>query len=85
MLRVSRWTFGKFARYVAQIVLSYSLANTVLKPAFSKPRSKPPAPENKEITRILNRIAATVKESILPDGSEGTADTIHDRGKICKF
>ena len=42
---------GKFALKVGVIVLSYSLAQTVLKPAFLNPRSNPPAPEKRE-TRV---------------------------------
>ena len=41
-----------FFSYVAHIVLSNSFAITILKPSRSKPKSRPPAPENKLIIFI---------------------------------
>ncbi len=50
---VFRYVFGWFNRYVACIVLSNSFAHITSKPAFSKPRSSPPQPENNETTFIV--------------------------------
>ena len=50
--KISKWVDGKFFSYVSQIVLSYSLAHLISNPAFSKPRSNPPAPEKRDTNFI---------------------------------
>ena len=50
ILLVSRNVVGKLARYVSQMVLSYSLANAMSNPARSNHKSRPPAPEKSEMT-----------------------------------
>src|SRR3989338_562178 len=51
-LLLSSLVSGKLCSNVSQIAESYSFAHTTLNPAFLKPRSKPPAPENKDTTFI---------------------------------
>lgn len=47
MLRLSNIALGKLRSNVAHIVLSNSFAHIVWKPAFSNPKSNPPAPLKK--------------------------------------
>ena len=66
MLRWSSVVRGKFALIVWAIDLSYSLAHATRKPAFLKPRSKPPAPEKSETIVGCARFFAILQPILFP-------------------
>src|SRR3989338_11703338 len=53
ILLLSNFVSGKLCSKVSQIDESYSFAQTTSNPAFLKPRSRPPAPVNKD-TNFIN-------------------------------
>ena len=52
----SELIFEKFVSNVSQISLSYSFAQTTSNQAFSKPKSRPPAPAKNDTTFIILEI-----------------------------